>query len=91
MKSKKITKVSILVLCFLVPVLISMSYFIFRHFAPFGNSSVMTVDLEADSTLIFSLITMIPYYIAQVAFYSHFPKLWGATCWELEALPNESA
>ncbi|ORN25447.1 YfhO family protein [Lentilactobacillus parabuchneri] len=45
MKSKKITKVSILVLCFLVPVLISMSYFIFRHFAPFGNSSVMTVDL----------------------------------------------
>lgn len=45
MKSKKTTTISILVLCFLVPVLISTSYFIFRHFAPFGNSSVMTVDL----------------------------------------------
>ena len=29
----------------MVPVLISTSYFIFRHFAPFGGSSVMTVDL----------------------------------------------
>ena len=45
MNSKKTTKISILVLCFLVPVLISTSYFIFRHFAPFGGSSVMTVDL----------------------------------------------
>lgn len=90
MKSKKITKVSILVLCFLVPVLISMSYFIFRHFAPFGNSSVMTVDL-GQQYIDFSLITMIPYYIAQVAFYSHFQSFGRRHAGNLGLLPNESA
>ncbi len=41
MKSKR----SVLFLCFLIPVIISMGYFIFRHFAPFGSSSILTVDM----------------------------------------------
>lgn len=41
MKSRRTT----LIMCFLVPIIISASYFIFRHFAPFGSSSVLTVDM----------------------------------------------
>ncbi len=82
MKSKKITKVSILVLCFLVPVLISMSYFIFRHFAPFGNSSVMTVDLGQQYIDFFTNYhdTLLH---SPSGFLFSFSKALGATCWEL--------
>ncbi|MFD1126124.1 YfhO family protein [Lentilactobacillus raoultii] len=41
MKSRR----SALLLCFLVPVIITTGYFIFRHFAPFGSSSILTVDM----------------------------------------------
>ncbi len=41
MKSKRYP----LLLCFLIPVIITVGYFIFRHFAPFGSSSVLTVDM----------------------------------------------
>lgn len=41
MKSKRLT----LFLSFLVPTLIVTGYFIYRGFAPFGSSSVMTVDM----------------------------------------------
>ncbi|WP_279384037.1 YfhO family protein [Lentilactobacillus kisonensis] len=32
-------------MCFLVPLAIATCYFIYRKFAPFGNSSIMTVDM----------------------------------------------
>lgn len=41
MKSKR----SALLLSFFTPLIIVTGYFIYRHFAPFGNSSVMTVDM----------------------------------------------
>ncbi|GAY72874.1 YfhO family protein [Lentilactobacillus kosonis] len=41
MKSKKL----VYLFSFLIPLLIVSGYFIFRSFAPFGNSSVLTVDL----------------------------------------------
>lgn len=41
MKSKRKT----LLLSFLTPLIIVTCYFIYRKFAPFGNSSVMTVDM----------------------------------------------
>ncbi len=42
MKSKRKT----LFLSFLVPLLLVTGYFIYRHFAPFGSSSVLTVDMD---------------------------------------------
>ncbi len=39
------TKKSIYSLSFLIPLVIVTAYFIFRGFAPFGSSSVLTVDL----------------------------------------------
>ncbi|MCV3740447.1 YfhO family protein [Lentilactobacillus hilgardii] len=41
MKSKRYP----LILCFLIPIIVTVGYFIFRHFAPFGNSSILTVDM----------------------------------------------
>lgn len=34
-----------LLLCFFIPVIVTTGYFIFRHFAPFGSSSILTVDM----------------------------------------------
>ncbi|EHL99630.1 hypothetical protein HMPREF9103_00904 [Lentilactobacillus parafarraginis F0439] len=31
-----------LLLCFFIPVIVTTGYFIFRHFAPFGSSSILT-------------------------------------------------
>ncbi|WP_268912982.1 YfhO family protein [Lentilactobacillus sp. SPB1-3] len=54
MKSKKL----VYFLSFLIPLLIVSGYFIFRSFAPFGSSSVLTVDLGQQ-------------YVDFFAFYKH--------------------
>ncbi len=45
MKAKKTKRIIIYAMCFLVPLAIATCYFIYRKFAPFGNSSIMTVDM----------------------------------------------
>lgn len=45
MKVKKTKRFIIYAMCFLVPLAIATCYFIYRRFAPFGNSSIMTVDM----------------------------------------------
>ncbi|GHP12891.1 membrane protein [Lentilactobacillus fungorum] len=45
MKVKKTKRIIIYTMCFLVPLAIATCYFIYRRFAPFGNSSILTVDM----------------------------------------------
>lgn len=73
MKAKKTKRIIIYAMCFLVPLAIATCYFIYRKFAPFGNSSIMTVDMGQQYIDFFLLTIEIPFYITQVVLFIPLP------------------
>lgn len=69
----------VLLISFLLPVLIMGGYFVYRGMAPFGNSTVLTVDLGQQYVDFFAICAH-RFCIIPAACFIHLAKGWAVRC-----------